>query len=223
LGVHFFQQIIEMGEKLKVGKPLPMHRFRSCVSDYLSIIYDPKALSMPSGYDLWAMETGGIAALNRKNSAAESLNWPFDDLQILVFKTSWKIPTHEHLKMLRDFNITDLQYFAESAIEGLRMKNQNQFLNGINGYAEALDGLGFLAGETKSLLSKISNQGVLAKKGCGALGLDVIILVVDKRECDVLALKSQLFELGLEFIADQGQVSNGVNKVVFSDGVIFCR
>jgi hypothetical protein len=66
-------------------------------------------------------------------------------------------------------------------VESLKQKNTENFLRSIKDYALQLSNLELTCKNTRLLLDKIHRcKDVLAAKGCGALGADVILTVIEK-------------------------------------------
>ena len=117
-------------------------------------------------------------------------HWPFSEVELLVLRTGKKLATHDHLQNLDLGDVGSLSETSQSIHQALESKSLSDFLSGIEQYGELLQQRGWVAEHTQEFLQKISREeGVLAAKGCGAMGADTIFVCVQKRDKDRL-LKS---------------------------------
>jgi mevalonate kinase len=143
---------------------------------------------MPSGADVVAQSRGGLVFGNRELGVLEQLSWPFPDLDFVAFSTGTKIATHEHLKTLSlktlsDFSTGSLAAILSRIEKSIREASQNDFLKGIGEWSEELKQRGWVHAQTLEYLQKLGQDPrVLALKGCGALGADVILVFLHARE-----------------------------------------
>jgi mevalonate kinase len=167
----------------------------------------------PSGADVLAQSCGGLVFGSRTRGVLEQLPWPFPDLDFVAFSTGTKIPTHEHLKTLSDFSEESLS-MTLSRIEGaLREPNRVEFLNGIREWAEEFVKRGWVHGQTlESLKILQEDQRVLAVKGCGALGADVILVFLESQERDGFLKDWRIGKFGLKIL-------NSFSRVDISQGI----
>ena len=132
----------------------------------------------PSGADLIGQLKGALTFFEKQKGLINVKSWPFDDIEAHLIHTGNKIATHEHLKNLPTFESNALQKSFEVIREAIGIGQSENFVRGIHAYAEALRNLNFTCVETLELLGEIrSLNGVLAAKGCGALGADVILVI----------------------------------------------
>ena len=166
----------------------------------------------PSGADLVAQVLGGIVHFDRSHGKLATQAWPFADLGLLFCKTPLKIATHEHLRTLKDFATHELESAMETLLAGFMSVDANGFALGMNQYRQALESLGFLHEQSHQLLESIDHPALLAKKGCGALGADVLVLVFDKSDKSSLAqIKTLVEDRRCQFLGDESNLSRGVS------------
>ncbi len=151
---------------------------------YLKYAYN-KVGYPPSGADLIAqsqMQEGLVYVSSNKTSIPVVLNWPFDDLSLLLFKTPYKLPTHHYLQNLKTLpDYSTLKNLTVQGFQALQQKDAKTFINTINGYASSLTELNLTSEPTQSLLDDLrKHPDFLAAKGCGALGADVIAVIAPK-------------------------------------------
>ena len=153
----------------------------SLLESYCNIT-QPKTGVAPSGYDVLAQLQQGFVHINRKKGAYESFSWPFKDLATLFIHTQKKLATHLHLQSLSTrLDVAELLRLAKSALVGCEQGDSQRFIDMINAYHLALNQRGWVAPHTLSAIEEIRSLcPVLAAKGCGAMGADVILLVIER-------------------------------------------
>lgn len=157
------------------------------LSAYKDLAWDGTGLP-PSGADIVGQLRGGLTYFDKKQGQITQLKWNFDDLEFFLIPTGYKVATHEHLKSLNIVATENLEVPLRKILEGLQAHNKELFVQGINAYAAELEMQKWVYSKTHELLQHYrSIPGVLAAKGCGALGADVILAVVEKE-------KSTMFE-----------------------------
>lgn len=155
----------------------------------------------PSGADLVAQLKGQVTLFERERGRVESRGWGFSDLSFLLFSTGVKVPTHEHLATLKEWDSTALRLAVDVGVSAWLNRDSQGFLESVMATRGSLRALGFEAETTTSLLADITARpGVLAAKGCGALGADVIALFCRPSDKDSLrdAVSGKLRFLGSE-------------------------
>jgi len=134
----------------------------------------------PSGYDLLAQAEKGCVYINRQKNIIQSYPWPFDDIAFLLVHTGNKLATHEHLQSLTtDCNHDALSIMVDEAQTACLRQDSDTFTQLITRYQQALMAKGLSTEPTQQLLAHfLKKPAILAAKGCGALGADVILLIV---------------------------------------------
>lgn len=154
----------------------------------------------PSGADVIAQFLGKIAFYHNQQHQLEQLNWPFDSIDFCLIRTGQKIATHQHLAKL-DLNNIILSELVDISLQTFKAIKQNQasqFVTCVQKYGNLLDNLGLVAPHTQQMLQQIKQRPqVLATKGCGAMGADVILILFDsqQRESVYEWLKQQEFNI----------------------------
>lgn len=135
----------------------------------------------PSGADLIGQLKGGFTWFERRAGMISRGLWPFTGAELFFIRTGEKVATHEHLRTLGDFDVSELEARMRELRAAWDTANESDFAEGLNGYGKALARLGFAAPRTLDLLHDLAwNSSVLAAKGCGALGADVVLALVRK-------------------------------------------
>ena len=184
------------------------------VNTYRDLAWNGKGLP-PSGADLVGQLKGGITYFDRKRGQISKLKWNFIDLEFFLVSTGQKVPTHEHLASLGSISTDTLEMHLKLIQEGFQTGSKVTFIAGLNGYADELKRQNWVYPKTQELIDQFrSIPGVLSAKGCGALGADVVLAVVEKD-------KAVLFEALLK---DEGRhyftrdhVSNGLSLNVVGE------
>lgn len=168
----------------------------------------------PSGADLVAQTQSSIVYFepqkilkteenNRQKQETLSLiNWPFSELSLLFFKTAYKLPTHQYLTSFQSPNdlpdFSDLSELTHQGYTALKEMNAHRFIESINDYAFTLQGLNLTVDSTKDLIKKLrKHSACFATKGCGALGADVIVAIVDSTQEKDFLMASKHYPLSL--------------------------
>lgn len=178
---------------LKNGNRRDEIDIQQLLNDYLECAWDQKGIP-PSGADVIGQLTGEITYFEKNTWYVEQITWPFTDYSFLLIPTGRKIPTHKHLLSIKKSELLDLPNLAPIAKDHLLKKNIIGFADCIKQFRSALQEKKFVIDETQQLLEEIDKiPGVLASKGCGALGVDVIfVLCEDETEIRQWCLHSGL-------------------------------
>ncbi len=137
----------------------------------------------PSGADLVAQVCGGLCWYDGMNFTADKLAWPFLGYDIFIFHTGKKLPTHEHLKDLKKTNLRSLIPLLIAARSAFDHKNLKVFCQALNEYYATLGELGLSDQSVKKSIDALKRYPqVLAAKGCGAMGIDTVIVVAEKSD-----------------------------------------
>ncbi len=215
LMVYYLYQILQKFNKNLIAETKLLTRlldpqqldFRAdLLTTYLHYAWNGTGIA-PSGADIVGQLYGQITWFDKFNNLTKSLTWPFPDLQPLLIRTGVKVATHEHLKQLTNIPAKPFAAILASAYQSLNETNEPIFLQAIKDYAETLAIHQFVAPTTQILLHKLAQLPyILAAKGCGALGADVILCLV--RQQNLINLQTWLNQQNLHyFIAD---ISSGL-------------
>ncbi|NQZ19496.1 MAG: hypothetical protein HRT44_09615 [Bdellovibrionales bacterium] len=164
----------------------------------------------PSGADLVAQVCGGLCWYDGMNFNAEALSWPFPGYEMLVFHTGKKMETHEHLKDLKSLNLQQLIPILLAGRTSLDQKNLKVFCESVNYYYDALNELG-LSDSTvyDSVMTLRDSEMVLGAKGCGALGMDTVIVVCESTNKE--KVKELANQQDFQFISSTEKLHQGVS------------
>jgi mevalonate kinase len=139
----------------------------------------------PSGVDIVAQcQSKCFNKINSKNIRFESVNWPFKDYGIVLFHTLSHCSTHDHLSKIQKIP-DELLFASDSGIKSLENNNLDALVYYINKFVDIQNQAGLLAQKTKDYIKLLNKEnGVIVAKGCGAMGADVIAVIVDKKNID---------------------------------------
>lgn len=175
-------------------------------SDYQTIFDEFQACTQnnqsfpPSGADVLAQLSGGIAVIHpRPGVLCQSSTWLFANLALCLWHTGTKLPTHDHLNDLEVIP-EDLVTAATQGVHAWLTKDPNAWILGMQNFADALAAHGLVARHTQEYLSELrKDTRVIAAKGCGAMGADVILALCEKSAYnDVLLIGQKLGLIPLE-------------------------
>ncbi len=151
---------------------------KALLETYLRIAYSGKGTA-PSGYDVLAQNSNGCVFIDNQQKTS-SYAWPFADLAFILVHTEKKIATHQHLERFTEIKQAEkLNELVLGAQQAFVSKNSQQLINSINSYYKILLDLDLVAPHTQNIIKQLlSESDLLAAKGCGALGADIILLIV---------------------------------------------
>ncbi len=162
----------------------------------------------PSAYDLIAQTQYGCVFINKQAGAIQSYPWNFDELSFILLHTGRKLATHHHLEHAQlTLPIDKLSVIVEKAQKALQHGHSALFIDSVNHYHEALKKLGLVAIHSLELIEELRHyKEILAIKGCGALGADVLLLISLKSKASFL--KEKLSRLNRMILATEMDLTN---------------
>lgn len=156
----------------------------------------------PSGYDILAQLSQACVYLHRKQNIYQSYPWSFSHLGFILLHTGKKLATHEHLQQqaLLPKSVQLLAGIVEQAQGALLQTDEQALIDAVNAYQDALAALNFVAEHSFKLIQKLkAHPDVLAIKGCGAMGADVLLVLVHRQQQAKLA--EDIMAQGLRVLA----------------------
>lgn len=145
----------------------------------------------PSGYDVIAQSQQGCVYINKHQQTIQSFAWPFEDLSFFLIHTGTKLATHHHLKETPlPKQIDYLSTLVDEAKQAFEQINSGQFIHCINKYHEKLTELNLVAAHSAQLIKQFKEKPeVVAMKGCGALGADILLIITSRPNAPILNKK----------------------------------
>jgi mevalonate kinase len=155
----------------------------------------------PSGYDVMAQSLQGCVYLDKASGKSQTYAWPFDDIGFILLHTGKKLATHEHLQTITDLGCLDaLASIVNSAKCAFDTSDSTRVVKAVTAYHERLLQMNLVAPHSLSLINQLkTHPDVLAIKGCGAMGADVLLLLVPSAQLGACA--KDISEFGLNLMA----------------------
>ena len=176
-----FAMVLQFAQpKLSIAECIAAYRQQHMRPPFLK--HSDKKTRMPSGVDVAAQLLGHIALIHVEAQRYQSFNWPFSDIYYCLIRTGQKIATHAHLSTLippKGHTLTTLNKIASQTIKYFLEQDAAAFCSGLQAYGDLLKSNGFITKKALQLIKTVEqHSGVLATKGCGALGADIVCALV---------------------------------------------
>jgi mevalonate kinase len=151
---------------------------------------------VPSGSDVVAQILGGVTLFCSTPARAQSRLWPFADLSIVLAATGQKIATHEHLRSRLPVSDQIIE-ISEKARDAFLRTDVDSFCQAFKEFGIELERLQLATPHVRGLIAQISGEpGVVAAKGSGAMGADVLTVLCHKEAEGPISRR--LVEMGLK-------------------------
>ena len=147
----------------------------------------------PSGYDVMAQSQHQCVYINRQKGILSCHSWDFADIAFVLLHSGQKLATHRHLQdsTLPD-NISQLSDIVDEAQLALKEKDSDRMIYAVNAWQKQMSEYQLITSRSLGQLDSLkADKSVLAAKGCGAMGSDVLLLIVPARQ-----LEEQVTSLG---------------------------
>ena len=167
----------------------------SLLQDYKNIFHfsqsqEEEEAPTPSGADFLSQLQGGIVFCHPENKKLFSMPWPFHQADLALISTGKSFPTHKHLASLQvppTKTVYAMHELVFLALRALQEENLDVFTKSIGDYGELLKDSGWLLDNTQNALKELQSlPGVLAVKGCGAMGAEILLAIFLKEKASVL-------------------------------------
>lgn len=163
----------------------------------------------PSGADIAAQLSGYFCYFSQSTPCAVNKNWPFKNLAFYLVRTGIKQATHTHLESLHVNTFDLLKNLVCNLKNIIYLNNENDFIKLTTEYQAELFRLKLTSPFTIELLNKLmENKSILAAKGCGAMGADVIAVFFQRNDKE--KIQNYLQTINLSIVADESQLSQGL-------------
>lgn len=164
----------------------------------------------PSGYDVLAQSQTGCVVIDRQKGICQSYPWPFKDLDFLLLHTGQKLATHHHLQTaVLPSHLTKLTSIVDNAKMAFETKESQGIVDAVNAYHHQLARMDLVANYSMQCIASLKKQpDIVAIKGCGAMGADVLLVITQAHQS--LALHQHLFEQGWHILATSKNLYTGV-------------
>jgi hypothetical protein len=167
---------------LRDGKLDSSHlQWDKVLSDYRSVAWTGEG-EPPSGADVVAQLCGGLTYYDGVTFKAQVYEWPFQSSGIVLLHTGQKLATHEYLKAELDVPEA-LREIVQKAERALRDGSFPLFAEAFIQYGLALAEKGWVAPQSLEIIAalrkaELPGVNVVATKGCGAMGADIVAVLV---------------------------------------------
>lgn len=174
--------------------------------------------------DIISQLYGGITFYHKNVSTMKRIEWPFQHLTFCLIHADQKIATAEHLQQLPKIRFRKLEKYSYHGLNALLERDSTAFCKAMNRFNHHLQKNDLLSPHTNHLLAKILQYNyILAAKGCGALGADVICVLLQKKHKEefVSWLNDQnLFLIGSDNFSTDGISIKNLSEMSSTDKVI---
>jgi hypothetical protein len=116
-------------------------------------------------------------------------------LTLSLFHTGRKLNTHGHIRDLPILPLDELSSHVMSAEDAIESRDAEGFAEAMNKFGHTLANLGLLAPHSAIALANLPKAGVLAAKGCGAMGADVLAVLHEGIDLTRYAQENSLAEV----------------------------
>ena len=139
---------------------------------------------LPSGHDVLAQLHWGCVHIDPHQQDYRAVSWPFDDIGFILVHTGKKLATHIHLQDIQlPEQLDDLGRLVQEGRDAFDVGDSEKIVRIVNSYHANLELRHLVAPHSLQLIAALqANPAVLAIKGCGAMGADVLLLLVSKGE-----------------------------------------
>ncbi|QDP73245.1 hypothetical protein FOG18_12065 [Legionella israelensis] len=152
----------------------------------------------PSGYDVIAQSQQKCVYIHQNKKHMEIMPWPFRDIGFLLVHTGYKLATHHHLQKKNTLpeNLSILSEIVEEGKTAFDHEDSQLLIHAVNSYHQQLSVFDFITPHSLTLINTIKQKKrVLAVKGCGAMGADVLLII--SHIFDLQSISEYITTLGL--------------------------
>jgi mevalonate kinase len=168
------------------------------LEEYRQLYYENRIAHQiqPSGADCLAQYCNHHIYFDSTSNYLEPIECNFSDIGMVIFKTGFKIFTHEHLRNIANETIADsakrqLRQIVSDALDCFKKGSGEMLAHCINEFFSFLNEMGFVDARSLDLAKKIMQiDGVIAAKGCGSMCLDTILVIYRKNHSECLRVIS---------------------------------
>ncbi len=168
----------------------------------------------PSGYDVIAQTQYSCVYINKQKKQIHSYPWAFNDLSFFLIHTGTKLATHHHLQQATlPLNTQELSAIVDKAKDAFEQSNSSLFIQSINEYHQQLVRLNLITEHSLHLIEELQTYPeVLAIKGCGALGADILLIITLKGQA--ACFKKNLVSLDKKILASETDLTQEKQKLL---------
>lgn len=189
----FLYALKQWHEQGQSPEKLPSINRNQILAEFLSYAWNGEGWA-PSGLDIISQLYGGVLCVSSPRKIKDNKvisvtvdrfdkqeEWPFQGIDFCLLRTGSKVATHNHLSSLKNVELTNLKAFSEKAGKSLQTKNEEAFIESLREFREELKEQSLIDPSSLKMIREIEERPeVLVAKGCGALGADVILVILVK-------------------------------------------
>ena len=181
---------------------------KTMLDEYMAVAWSGEG-RRPSGYDVLAQASHGCVFIHQEDARYASYAWDFHDLAFILVHTGQKLATHDHLKHVQlPESMASLTSLVLLARDAFQRSDSGQLIDVVNAYQAELSRMHLVAPRTQEQLDRLAQEPhVLAMKGCGAMGADVLLLLVPSERLALVA--DTLSAQGYSLLATPDQLHQG--------------
>jgi mevalonate kinase len=189
--------------------PTP-EKAKGFIASYREKFWDGTGVA-PSGIDIVSQWVGRAALVDLNNDRLMPMDWPFESISFLIFRTGVKIPTYKHLMELEPEKLLPLKELSEKVCQAFEAKDWDSFLSKMKNFDQMLEKLNLVCDTTRELKRQISQiPGIEFVKGCGAMGADTVLILIQKSE--KARILEDVAQLGCELVATENDLGEGFKR-----------
>ena len=134
----------------------------------------------PSGYDLLAQAQAQCVYINLQHQIIQIYPWVFSELDFILIYTGTKLITHQYLESIPiPQTITNLIPIVNNTIAAFEHRDSQKLIDSVTAYQQQLTASQLTTPQSvQNLKTLLKNQKILAAKGCGAMGADILLLLI---------------------------------------------
>ena len=142
----------------------------------------------PSGADIISQWMGNLCLFTPDPFHIYSIKWPFPNLDFFLIHTGVSLNTWEHLNQIRPGkSFVDLSVLVKKSVAYVENSDAEGFVATIKEYASYLEKKNLVYQKTKHFLHEIKKiEQIIAAKGCGALGAEVIVVFFHQKNKEIV-------------------------------------
>lgn len=168
----------------------------------------------PSGYDILSQSQNTCVYIEGWPHQTHTYSWPFADLAFVLLHTGQKLATHHHLQALTlSNNIKSLTNIVQKGKLAFELQQSHLLIEAVKDYHLQLMQMNLVASHSLQSIQTLQQYPeVLAIKGCGAMGADVLCVLTHPNHLE--KIKHYAEKINLTFLATQQTLYKGFSEQV---------
>lgn len=168
----------------------------------------------PSGGDILCQLLGGVLSFQKDPFEVNKKTWPFPQKSFFIVATGNKTKTHEHLENLEVRSQDDILKSSFKCHESFEKGKEEDFICNLKNFGETLEKEGLLSKKSLEIKKEYESlKGVECVKACGAMGMDTLILLLDRKNEEEIERKLKDKKV---FFVKKEDLASGIKGESFS-------